>query len=111
MIHCIHRWTVKREQLSQHQDAVRRMLDHVRDHHPLVRAAEFHTVLWGSDAGRPGRVLIESFDSETDYERSEATEYTAECDEVWTPIFATILDGSHTTSVWKGSLTDAWVRR
>jgi hypothetical protein len=111
VIYCIHRWSVKRDRVADHQEAVRRMLDHVRSTHPLVRETAFHTVLWGSDVGRPGRIYVEAFETESDYERSEATESTPECDAVWAPIFETIVDGSHTTSIWKGALVDAWTRR
>ena len=111
MIYCIHRWSVKRERVGEHAEAVRRMLDHVRSHHPLVRETSFYTVLWGSDVGRPGRVFVEAFETESDYERSEATESTPECDAVWDAIFATIVDGTHTTSIHKGALVDAWTRR
>ena len=111
MVHCVYRWTVDRSRLAEHTTGLKVLGEHIRDTHPLVLAVRCWTVMWGDEAARPGRIWVESFESMTAYEQSEAEEYTAACDEVWKPVFDTMVPGTMTSAVWTDAVPEAWFQR
>jgi quinol monooxygenase YgiN len=111
MVHCVYRWTVDRSRLAEHTEALTALGAHIRDEHPLIKEVRCWTVLWGAEAARPGRVWVETFESMTAYEKHEAEEYTAACDEAWKPVFATMVPGTMTSAVWTDAVPEAWVVR
>jgi hypothetical protein len=111
MVHCVYRWTADRSRLGEHTDALKALAAHIRDEHPLIKQLRCWTVLWGGEVARPGRIWVETFESMTDYEKHEAQEYTAACDEIWAPVFATMVPGTMTSAVWQDTLADVWFQR
>ncbi|MFN2465779.1 MAG: hypothetical protein ABR598_05870 [Candidatus Dormibacteria bacterium] len=111
MVYCVYRWSVQRERVSEHDAALVKLGEHIKDEHPLIQGVRSWKVSFGSDVGRPGRVWAELFKTLADYEEHGRTEYTAACDEAWAPIFEAMVPGSMTSSIWDEVALDAWFDR
>ncbi|MEO8898260.1 MAG: hypothetical protein ABI473_06145 [Candidatus Dormibacter sp.] len=111
MVYFVYRWSVLRDRVSEHDEAVVKLGKHIKNEHPLIQGVRSWKVTVGSEVGRPGRVWAELFRSLTDFEEHGRTEYTPACDEAWAPVFAAMVPGSMTTSIWDQATPEAWFDR
>lgn len=111
MIHMIFKWSVVRDQVREHDRALRELSAHLKAEHPGIHGARCWEVSIGSDAARPGRIWVETYESWADYDKVHTTEATPGCGQAWAPVYGSIVPGTLTTSMWKDAVTDAWFDR
>lgn len=110
MIYSMYRWTADRERLAEHEAALAKLGEHIKESHPLIRGVRCWKVVWGQEVARPGRVWVEMFSSWTEYE-AHGLEHSAACDEAWAPVFASMVPGTMTSAAWEDAVPGAWFDR
>jgi hypothetical protein len=102
-------WTAVREKLPDLEQAVQHALEHVRQEQPSVKSARCWRKRFGE--GLPGFIWMEEFESQTAMEESERAESTPACAEVWNAIYACVVPGTYTTTLWIDRDRAAWFER
>lgn len=110
VIHSIYRWTVERESLAAHEEALAALGAHIKASHPLIAGVRCYKVSFGGEVPRPGRVWDEVYASWADFEES-ARGHSPACDEAWASVYATMVPGTMTSAAWEEAVPDAWFDR
>lgn len=92
----VQQWSVRETDKGACFDALQKLTDHIRAEHPEIDAV--HTQMqWTGRQAHRGIVWVEEYESLAAVEQGN---HTPACDEMWAPIHALTLPGTHDRSVW-----------
>lgn len=90
-------WTVKPAEVKEHDsEAMPRVMLHLKEMHPLVLSSRFLT-----SAKEPNRVLMREYSSFKTMGRSDSTEMTSKCRDLWGWRQNLMVPGSFKSMIWE----------
>ena len=92
----VQQWSVRETDKAACFEALERLADHIKDEHPEIEGVRTQMQWTGTQAHR-GILWAEEYDSLSAMEQGT---HTPACDEVWSPIHALTMPGTHGRSVW-----------
>jgi hypothetical protein len=92
----VQQWSVRETDKGACFEALARLAEHIQAEHPEIDGVRTQMQWTGLQAHR-GIIWVEEYESLAAVEQAH---HTPACDEVWEPIHALTLPGTHGRSVW-----------